>query len=192
VAKAPVIASHSSARALCSVSRNLTDDQLRALAKNGGVVMVNFFPGYIDPGFLSAQQAFQAKHAKEIGELFRKHLKISELREAYRKMGGGDLPKTPASVVVDHIEHVAKVAGVDHVGLGSDFDGVPALPQGLEGIDGLPKITRELLERGWSDEDVKKVLGENFLRAFAQAEAYARATNTTLSGDGSTRKIERP
>jgi membrane dipeptidase len=105
-------------------------------------------------------------------------------------MGAGDLPKVPLGVLVDHIEHIAKVAGVDHVGLGSDFDGVDSMPQGLEGIDGLPKITLELLRRGWSDEDVKKVLGENFLRAFAAAEAHARSTRTTLSGAGSTKRLD--
>jgi membrane dipeptidase len=190
VARAPIIASHSSARALCDVPRNLTDDQLRALSKNGGVAMVNFFPGFLDPAYVAAQKEFRAKHAKELEALTKGHASPTERREAFRKMGGDALPSTPLSTVVDHIEHIAKVAGVDHVGLGSDFDGVPALPRGLEGMDGLPGITLELLKRGWSDGDVKKVLGENFLRVFAQAEAFARATSTTLSGQGSTRKIE--
>jgi membrane dipeptidase len=91
---------------------------------------------------------------------------------------------------VDHIEHIARVAGVDHVGLGSDFDGVPAMPSGLEGMDGLPGITRELVRRGWSDDDVRKVLGENFLRVFSEAEAYARATGTNLSGQGSLERLD--
>ena len=188
VARAPIIASHSSSRALCDAPRNLSDDQLRAIAKNGGVVMVNFFPGYIDPQYRDALHARFAKHGAEIGALFKRHLSPSEIAAAIDKLGG-PLPKTPLSVLVDHIEHIAKVAGVDHVGLGSDFDGVEAMPEGLEGIDGLPKITLELLRRGWSDEDVKKVLGENFLRTFAAAQAFARSTNTTLSGDGDTRLI---
>jgi membrane dipeptidase len=190
VAKAPVIASHSSARALCDVSRNLTDDELRALGKNGGVVMVNFYPGFLDPNYLGAMRAFRAKHKAEMDALSKKNLPLSELHAAVDKMGFGDLPKTPISVLIDHIEHIAKVAGVDHVGLGSDFDGVPALPEGLSGMDGLPKITLELLRRGWSDGDVKKVLGENFLRVFGEAEAYAASTHTTLSGDGSTRHLD--
>ncbi|HEY8040731.1 MAG TPA: membrane dipeptidase, partial [Polyangiaceae bacterium] len=136
------------------------------------------------------QRAFFARHGKELDAIRKTHPTLSQLRAAFAKLGGGDMPKTPLSVLVDHIEHIARVAGVDHVGLGSDFDGVPAMPQGLEGMDGLPKITLELLKRGWSDQDVKKVLGENFLRAFGEAEAYARATKTTLSGDGSTRGIE--
>ncbi len=191
VAKAPVIASHSSARALCDVPRNLTDDELRALGKNGGVAMVNFFPGFLDPKYAAASRAFMAKHKAEIDALRKRRVKGAEFEAALAKMGAGELPKTPFTVVVDHIEHIAKVAGVDHVGLGSDFDGVPALPEGLSGMDGLPRITLELLRRGFADEDVKKILGENFLRAMSQAEAYASATKTTLSGDGAVVAIEK-
>jgi membrane dipeptidase len=185
VARAPVIASHSSARALCDAPRNLSDDQLRAIAANGGVVMVNFFSDYLDPKHRAASQALYRDRAKELQALEKGSPKMSDLFAAYAKLEEG-LSKTPLSVLVDHIEHIAKVAGVDHVGLGSDFDGVSAMPEGLEGIDGLPKITLELVRRGWSDEDVKKVLGENFLRVMAAAEAFARSTGTTLSGDGST------
>jgi membrane dipeptidase len=156
VATCPVIASHSSARAVAPHRRNLSDDMLRALAKNGGVAMVNFFPGFIDPN--------------------------------YDATGGRG---TPLSLLIDHIAHVIDVAGEDHVGLGADFDGVPSLPEGLGGVDGLPKITLELVRRGYSDDVVKKVLGENFLRVMEAAEACARASKTTLSGDGSTRRIGR-
>jgi membrane dipeptidase len=190
VATAPVIASHSSARALCDAPRNLSDEQLRGIAATGGVVMVNFFSAYLDPGYRTAMHAFFARHGAELAALNKKGVKLSQIHEAALKMGAGDLPKVPLGVLIDHIEHIAKVAGVDHVGLGSDYDGVDSMPVGLEGIDGLPKITLELLRRGWSDEDVKKVLGENFLRAFAAAEAHARATKTTLSGDGSTKSVE--
>lgn len=188
VARAPIIASHSSARALCDVPRNLSDDQLRAIAKNGGVVMVNFFPAYLDPKYQSALRALFAKHGAEVAALGKRHMKVSEMSAAFEKLRAA-LPETPLSVLIDHIEHIAQVAGVDHVGLGSDFDGVWAMPKGLEGIDGLPKITLELLRRGWSDENVKKVLGENFLRTFAEAQAFARSTSTSLSGDGDTRSI---
>ena len=132
-----------------------------------------------------------AKHKAEIDALRKRRVKGAEFEAALAKMGAGELPKTPFTVVVDHIEHIAKVAGVDHVGLGSDFDGVPALPEGLSGMDGLPRITLELLRRGFADEDVKKILGENFLRAMSQAEAYASATKTTLSGDGAVVAIEK-
>jgi membrane dipeptidase len=191
VARAPVIASHSSARALCDVPRNLSDDQLRALAKNGGVAMVNFFPGFLDPSYVAAYKAFGTRHKAELDALKKSHLTPAEKQEARAKMLSADMPKTAVTVLIDHIEHVAKVAGVNHVGLGSDFDGTPALPEGLSGMDELPRITLELVRRGFSDEDVKKILGENFLRVMAEAEAYARATGTTLSGDGSVRGIEK-
>ncbi len=171
VAKAPVIASHSSARALCDVPRNLTDDQLVAIGKNGGVVMVNFFAGFIDPKYRDAARAVYKAHADELAAAEKDGTHTARMNDLYRKLSEG-IPRPPLSVLVDHIEHIAKVAGVDHVGLGSDFDGVSAMPVGLEGMDGLPKITLELLRRGWSDEDVKKVLGENFLRVMAAAEAY--------------------
>ena len=97
----------------------------------------------------------------------------------------------PLSVLIDHIDHMVKVAGIDHVGLGSDFDGVDALPEGLAGIQDLPKITLELVKRGYSDEDILKILGGNFLRVFDAVEAYAKSTKTTLSGDGSTKRIDK-
>ena len=152
--------------------------------------MVNFFSGYLDPAYRTAMHAFFVRHGAELAALDKKGVKLSGIHEAALKMGAGDLPKVPLGVLVDHIEHVAKVAGVDHVGLGSDFDGVDSMPEGLQGIDGLPKITLELLRRGWSEDDVKKVLGENFLRVFGEAEAHARATKTTLSGDGSTKRLD--
>ena len=99
------------------------------------------------------------------------------------------LPKTPLSVLIDHFDHIAKVAGIDHVGIGSDFDGVDSLPQGMEDISKLPSITYELLKRGYSEKDVKKVLGENFMRAFAEAERVAQTTSKRLSGDGNLRRI---
>lgn len=189
VAKAPVIASHSSARALADVPRNLDDDRLRAVGKNGGVVMINFFDGFLDAKYAAAMRDLLTKHGKEIEAMRAKPLTVAQRREAFAKLSG-ELPKVRLSALIDHIEHVAKVAGVDHVGLGSDFDGVDAIPEELGGIDGLPKITRALLERGWSDDDVRKVLGENLLRVMEAAEAYARATQTSLSGDGSLRAIE--
>lgn len=189
VAKAPIIASHSSARALCDSPRNLSDDQLRAIAKNGGVVMVNFFAAYIDPKYRDAARAIYRAHADELAAAEKDGAHTSKLNDMYRKLAE-DVPRPPVGVLVDHIEHIAKVAGVDHVGLGSDFDGVSAMPVGLEGMDGLPKITLELLRRGWSDADVKKVLGENFLRVMSAAESYARSTGGTLSGDGSMRAFQ--
>ena len=191
VAKAPIIASHSSARALANHPRNLTDDQLRAIADHGGVVMVNFFVGYLDPRRIEADAAFFEKHGAELKAL-RERLADDpdKLHEEMRRLYAAEAPPpTPLSMLIDHIDHIAKIAGVDHVGLGSDFDGIPELPEGLGGIDDLPKITLELLKRGYADEDVRKILGGNILRVMMVAEAYARGTRTTLSGDGSVRRI---
>jgi membrane dipeptidase len=193
-AKAPVIASHSSARALADHRRNLSDDMLQGLAKNGGIAMVNFWSLFLSDEYARAATQFFQKNGKAFAEL-RARMDDDPLafREALDELKAANepLPKVPLSVLIDHIDHVVKVAGVDHVGLGSDFDGVDALPEGLDGIDALPKITLELVRRGYSDDDVRKILGGNFLRVFEAAEAYARATRTTLSGDGSTRRIDK-
>jgi len=188
---APVIASHSSARALADRPRNIPDDLLRRIAKNGGVVMVNFYPGFIDKNVVAASKERDERLKPQMDELKatykddakRLATEINKLQAAY------PLPSTPLSVLMDHFDHIAKVAGVDHVGIGSDFDGVPSLPVDIEDISKLPNITYELLKRGYSEKDVRKVLGENFLRAFAQAESVAQKSSRTLSGDGSVRRI---
>ncbi|MBX3197219.1 MAG: dipeptidase [Labilithrix sp.] len=194
VAEAPVIASHSSARAVADHRRNLSDDMLRAIAKNGGVAMVNFWSLFLSNEFGAASRAWFDKHGAAHAELRARH-KQSPLafREALAKLRAETepLPKVPLSKLIDHIEHMIAVAGVDHVGLGSDFDGVDALPEGITGVDALPKITLELLRRGHSEEDVLKILGENFLRVLARAEAFAQSKGTRLSGDGSLRRIDR-
>lgn len=192
VAKAPVIASHSSARAIAPHRRNLDDAMLRGLAKNGGVAMVNFWSVFLSPEYGAAAKKWSEKHGKAYAELrARLHDDPLAFREALDKLRAQTepLPVVPLSVLVDHVDHMVKVAGIDHVGLGSDFDGVDALPEGLSGIDGLPRITLELVKRGYSDEDILKILGGNFMRVFEAAEAYARGTGTTLSGDGSTRRL---
>ena len=171
VTRAPVIASHSSARQLAPHTRNMTDDQLRAVAKNGGVVMINFFDAFIDPR--KAELGMQARvKQEELRKQFPDDAKrvteeMRKWREANRQ------PATPLSVLIDHFDHVAKVAGVDHVGIGSDFDGVTGLPTGMEDISRLPAITFELMKRGYSDDDIKKVLGENLLRVMARVERVA-------------------
>jgi membrane dipeptidase len=191
ISTAPVIASHSSARALGDRTRNIPDELLRRFAKNGGVVMVNFYPGFIDKDVIAASKARDARLKPQMDELAAKYKDDPKRLEEERNklLAANPLPPTPLSVLIDHFDHIAKVAGVDHVGIGSDFDGVSSLPVGMEDISKLPNITFELLKRGYSERDVRKILGGNFMRAFAQAERVARRSRR-LSGDGSVRRIK--
>src|SRR5579863_1964091 len=177
--KAPVIASHSSARALVNHPRNMTDDMLRAVAKNGGVVQVNFFSGFVDEDYRKAMEAQSKDQASAIQKYVDslkaqgKAVNYIEIDRIEREWTA-KIPRPPFKVLIDHIDHIAKVAGVDHVGLGSDFDGVSgATPQGMDSAADLPKITQGLLDRGYSAEDIKKILGENLLRVFRQVETVS-------------------
>jgi membrane dipeptidase len=180
VSKAPVIASHSSARALVSAPRNMTDDMLRAVAKNGGVVDVNFFSGFDDQNFWDASQAQRSAEQTAVHDYFEK-LKAEGKTPTYldadrmEREFMAKIPRPPLKVLIDHIDHVAKVAGIDHVGLGSDFDGVSgATPEGIDSAADLPKITQALLDRGYSEGDIKKILGGNVLRVFGEVERVSR------------------
>ncbi len=180
VTKAPVIASHSSARALVNAPRDMTDDMLRAVAKNGGVVDVNFFSGFDDENFRKAAEAQSTEQAAAIQQYVDSlrgqgkpvnYLEVDHIEREWM----AKIPRPPFSVLIDHIDHVAKIAGIDHVGLGSDFDGVSgATPQGMDSAADLPKITQALLDRGYSAEDIKKILGGNLLRVFGQVETVSR------------------
>ena len=176
VSKAPVIASHSSSRALANVPRNMTDDMLRALAKNGGVAMVNFYPVFLSDEVANASKARDEKLKPEIAALKAKDpAEGAEYQEGVRKlMADNPLPKVSWTVIVDHIDHMVKVAGIDHVGIGSDFDGIPSVPEGMEDVSKLPAIPAELKRRGYSDADVRKIMGENFMRVFGEAEKVAK------------------
>jgi membrane dipeptidase len=180
VSKAPVIASHSSARALVDAPRNMTDDMLRAVAKNGGVVQVNFYSGFLDQDYrdkMLAQAKEQAAAIKQYVDLLKAQGKPVNFIEVNRieREWMAKIPRPAFKVLIDHIDHIAKVAGVDHVGLGSDFDGVSgATPQGMNSAADLPKITQGLLDRGYSAGDIKKILGGNLLRVFRQVESVSR------------------
>jgi len=178
--KAPVIASHSSARALTNAPRNMTDDMLKALAKNGGVVQVNYYSAFISQAYRDASIAQQPEVTKATEELkakFKaegKQVTYGDLEKLQRQYADR-IPRPPLSDLIDHIDHIAKVAGVDHVGLGSDFDGVSGqLPEGLDSAADLPKITAALLARGYSAEDCRKILGGNLLRVFGEVEQVSR------------------
>lgn len=170
VSKAPVIFSHSSARAICDVPRNVPDNILQRLKANGGVVMVTFVAGFIDPAVAAVQLPAMAEVTK------RSAGKSQEEREKIEDevLGKLQVPKVSIAKVADHIEHIRDVAGVEHIGLGGDFDGNTLWPEGLSDVSMYPNLFAELIRRGWSDHDLKLVAGENLLRAMEQAEAVSR------------------
>jgi membrane dipeptidase len=177
---APVIASHSSTRALASAPRNMTDDMLRALAKRGGVVHINYYEGFLDNGFAEREKGLKAEQTEQnaIDDKTPKFGDRSQNGPAVRKINAqriAKLGRLPLSRLLDHFEHAIKVAGVDHVGLGSDFDGADDLfPEGMEDISKTPNLVRGLMERGYSDEDILKILGGNTLRVMREVEQVAR------------------
>jgi len=178
--KAPVIASHSSARALVDAPRNMTDEMLCAVTKNGGVVQVNFFNGFDDEDFrkaIAAQAKDQAAAVQKYMDELKAEGKLVNYVEVDRieREWMAKIPRPPLKSLIDHIDHIAKVAGIDHVGLGSDFDGVSgATPQGIDSAADLPKVTQALLDRGYSAEDIKKILGGNLMRVFREVESVSR------------------
>ncbi len=182
VAKAPVIASHSAARALTNATRNMTDDMLQAVAKNGGVVNVNFYSAFIDETYRVANNAQAAerdaavKAAEDEWKSQHPGLEVpGDIAEAVQRQWGAKLPRPPLKSLIDHIDHIAKVAGIDHVGLGSDFDGVSGqTPQGIDSAADLPRITQGLLDRGYTAAQIHKVLGGNLLRVFREVERVSR------------------
>jgi membrane dipeptidase len=187
---APVIASHSSSRALASAPRNMTDDMLRALAKNGGVVHINYYEGFLDNGFAEREKTLKAEQAEQdaIDDRTPKFGDRSPNGPAVRKINAqriAKLGRLPLSRLLDHFEHAVKVAGVDHVGLGSDFDGADDLfPEGMEDISKTPNLVRGLMERGFSDEDILKILGGNTLRVMREVEQVSRRMQADAAPSG--------
>ncbi len=182
VSKAPLIASHSSCRALCNAARNMTDDMIRDLAKHGGVIQINYHVGFLSQQF----RDFEAAHPeveKEINEEVKKRCGTDEacsgvagdqvVRDFMRE---GKLPKVDWTAIIEHIDHAVKVGGIDHVGLGSDFDGA-VMPLGMEDVTHIPQITDALLKKGYSEADVRKILGENTLRVLSEVQKVSRDLN---------------
>ena len=187
--RAPVIASHSSARAVTDVPRNMTDDMLIALARNGGVAQANFNCGFISNDYNAKMDKYTHDHPDEMKKLHDMQEqynagKIDENQlQAYESQLESNIPRPPMSALIDHIDHMVKVAGVDHVGIGSDFDGVPCLPEGIDSVADLPKITQALMERGYTASDIRKIMGGNLLRVFAEVEKTSQQMQRETNPD---------
>ncbi len=188
VSRAPVIASHSGSRAITNHPRNMTDDMLIALARNGGVAQVNFFCGFISDEYNAKSKAFEEAHPAEMKraqELWSAP-KTPESKAELDKLAAikdAAIPRPPLSALIDHFDHMLKVAGVEHIGIGSDFDGVDCLPEGINGVQDLPKITAELLRRGYSAADMRAVLGGNLLRVFSEVERVSHQMQNEQNPD---------
>jgi membrane dipeptidase len=177
---APILATHSSARALTNTPRNLTDDQLRAVAQNNGAVMVNFYSTFIDEDFRQAIQTFKAERTEAHRALEKEFAARSQpvpfsASSAIDRAYAARIPRPPLSSLIDHIDHIARTAGIDHVGIGTDFDGISSMPEGIDSAADLPKVTAALRARGYGQEDLHKILGGNLLRVFSAVEAAAES-----------------
>ena len=186
--RAPVIASHSSSRALTSAPRNMTDDMLIALARNGGVAQVNFYCAFVSQKYLDRAKELGQQHDpdyEKVQSLFTQPQtpEVKKQLDAAKMALAPKLPRPPLSDLIDHIDHMVKVAGVDHVGLGSDFDGIDCSPQGLDSAADLPKISQALYQRGYKAADIDKILGGNLMRVFGEVEKTAKEIQREVNRD---------
>src|SRR5579871_1506433 len=186
VSKAPMIASHSSCRAICDAARNMTDQMIKDLAAKGGVIQINYHVGFLSQEFRNAERSDPAVNEAIAREVKRRCPNETEMDEACQLLEGdkitrdyvaaGKLPKVDYTKIIEHIDHAVKLVGADHVGLGSDFDGA-TMPEGMEDCTHLPQITEALMRRGYSDSDIRKILGENTLRVMSEAERVSKELN---------------
>ena len=193
ISTAPIIASHSNARGVNDHTRNVPDDVLKRVAKNGGVIMINFYPSFLDARTNKEENDSSANLKTQIDPLPEKSKHATHAyNEAQRKLlADNPIYVAPYTRIVDHIDHIKQVTGtVDNIGIGSDYDGVPFLPAGMNGAEDLVLVTYELLKRGYTETEIKKVLGENMLRAMTQMEKVAG--NRQISGQGSPKKLAAP
>jgi membrane dipeptidase len=183
VSRAPLLASHSSCRAICDAPRNMTDQMMKDLAAKGGVIQINYHVGFLSQEFRNAEkadpkinEAIALEVNKRCGDANEGCMLIEGDRITREYVAKGVLPRVEYAKIIDHVDHAVKVAGIDHVGLGSDFDGAN-MPYGMEDVTMLPKITDGLLKKGYSDGDVQKILGENTLRLMTDVERVSRELN---------------
>ncbi len=192
VSTAPVFFTHSSARKFSDHRRNVSDEILKRLAQNGGVVMVNFYPAFLDQRYLDESGSRDQRLKPQLDALREQYKDDREgFNEALRKLHAANPIYVPSyTKIVDHIDHIKQVAGVDYIGLGSDYDGIPLLPEGMSGAEDLALVTYEMLRRGYSEKEILKILGGNFMRAFEQAERAAKIDSRKVSADGRARKFQ--
>ena len=176
---APLIASHSSCRALCNHPRDMSDDMIKALSAKGGVIQINYEMSFIDQGYKDASDKLSGGVVAAVDQVKKEcaddeGCMMKRMGEMQRKaVAEGKLPHVSWERIIDHIDHVVKLVGADHVGLGSDFDGA-SMPEGMEDASKLPKITEALMRKGYSDNDIRNILGGNLLRVMEQTEAVSR------------------
>src|SRR5690606_11212800 len=169
----PVIASHSSAYHICPHPRNLKDEQLKAIAKNGRVVFVNFYSGFLDSNYMRNKSAIQEKYRKQVDSLKQLNKTGYFIDEWLAKVYPEEFEaiRPPISLLIDHIDHIVKIAGINHVGIGSDFDGIESAPKLLDGVQDYPNLIQALKERGYNNREINKITGKNFIRVFKRNKA---------------------